>query len=882
MFLGPLLLHIPKDHLNQFKNREPPYMELSHKSNNTQKPLDKDIEFKNLQKNENSESKSKTSNNTTDPSESKSKTSNTTEPSESWQHLPPHPDEDQVSKDTNRAFTFYPFEDQEERDKYFPKLQKELDDLIVAVLRRNPQLSYYQGYHDIATVVYLVFGAQEAIPILEYISLNFLRDFMMPSIDASIDHLNLISTLLEVADTELWEVISQANPFYAISPIITILTHNVASLDRICIILDFLFATHNMTIPIYLYASIVKHEKLRLLPFKNDVTNEVDRLLSSIVEDLPDNDSVVFDIISLASGLLERYPPQTLHSWDNLSTFSVLKTSAAPSGILDSYFLDCFHKENDTVSDNSTIDNKSQTFSHRKHLSNTSKTHSEFEDLTDNDNQLLFQYPNSPTFPTEQTILHGLNHSGSDISSRNSVSSINCLQNLQNETLPTPDERAYEYFQFYESVASSFPQAQNAFADSNSKFSESIGSADTQYFDRPSTIASPNSLASSVTSVSGIESNICTSAIAAAIGSSFIRARDNSINESESYGETSIFEKEPEEYQARQFDSDDTDADDEHEDEVERNTNDNVDLTATWTNKAQAYIPNLHFEANDVSERLFVFPSEELQKPNIKQEIEKTQEKKLINISILETKMEKEMTKYSIEELKLLLAKQVRECKQKEDIKKEKQAKRLEELRKKRAEEAAKRKATKESQNSDSVPLHFSAAPISQNLYHLLTLPSSLIYNTFSASHPNNRVLPHYLANPLPTTWTEGASIISNLFQTSKNGPGLLHSLSSSLGLNDGNGVKDNNVENNEKHAIKQHENDKGAQAGYVNAHNKRILSTFYLNSTASATICVGVIGILVAWYLNRHGVTGLKTMISSPAQFFRDMYKPRLTMHDL
>lgn len=881
MFLGPLLLHIPKDHLNQFKNREPPYMELSHKSNNAQKPSNKDMEFKNLQKNENSKSKSNTPN-TADTSESKSKTSNTTDPSESWRHLLPHPDEDQVSKDTNRAFTFYPFEDQEERDKYFPKLQKELDDIIVAVLRRNPQLSYYQGYHDIATVVYLVFGAQEAIPILEYISLNFLRDFMMPSIDASIDHLNLISTLLEVADTELWEVISQANPFYAISPIITILTHNVASLDRICMILDFLFATHNMAIPIYLYASIVKHEKLRLLPFKNDLTNEVDRLLSSIVEDLPDNDSVVFDIMSLASGLLERYPPQTLRSWDNLSSFSVLKTSAAPSGILDSYFLDRFHKENDTVSDNSTIDTKSQIFSHRKHLSNTGKTHSEFEDLTDNDNQLFLQFPNSPTFPAERTILHELNHSGSDISSRNSISSINCLQNLQNETLPTPDERAYEYFQFYESVASSFPQAQNEFAKSNSKFSESVGSAETQYFDHPSTITSPNSLASSVTSVSGIESNLCTSAIIAAIGSSSNRTRDNSINESESYGEASIFETEPEEYRARQFDNDDTDADDEHEDEVERNTNDNMDLTATSTNKAQAYIPNLHFEADDVSERPFVFPSEELQKSTIKQEMKKAQEKKIINISILETKMEREMTKYSIDELRLLLTKQVRECKQKEDIKKEKQAKRLEELRKKRAEEAARRKATKESQNLDSVPLPSSAVPISQNLYHLLTLPSSLLYNTFSAPHPNNGVLPHYLANALPATWTEGTSIISNLFQTSKNGPNLFHSLSSSLGLNDGNGVKDNNVENNEKPAIKQDKNDKGAQAAYFNTHNKRILSTFYLNSTTSVTICVGVVGILVAWYLNRHGVTGLKTMISSPAQFFRDMYKPGLTMNDL
>jgi hypothetical protein len=53
----------------------------------------------------------------------------------------PHPDESQVSKDTNRAFVNYPSNlSRSEKDR----LKGELNELIVAVLRRRAGLSYFQ------------------------------------------------------------------------------------------------------------------------------------------------------------------------------------------------------------------------------------------------------------------------------------------------------------------------------------------------------------------------------------------------------------------------------------------------------------------------------------------------------------------------------------------------------------------------------------------------------------------------------------------------------------------------------------------------------------------------------------------------------------------
>ncbi|WVQ93323.1 hypothetical protein IAU59_000391 [Kwoniella sp. CBS 9459] len=66
----------------------------------------------------------------------------------------PHPNEGQVKLDTDRSFVTYP-RGLPSQSKL--ELQADLNNLIVGVLRKYPALSYFQGYHDILSVLYLTF-----------------------------------------------------------------------------------------------------------------------------------------------------------------------------------------------------------------------------------------------------------------------------------------------------------------------------------------------------------------------------------------------------------------------------------------------------------------------------------------------------------------------------------------------------------------------------------------------------------------------------------------------------------------------------------------------------------------------------------------------------
>lgn len=54
-------------------------------------------------------------------------------------------------------------------------LQEELIDIILRVLQRNPQLHYYQGYHDIVVTFLLVVGERLATVLVEKLSTHHLR-----------------------------------------------------------------------------------------------------------------------------------------------------------------------------------------------------------------------------------------------------------------------------------------------------------------------------------------------------------------------------------------------------------------------------------------------------------------------------------------------------------------------------------------------------------------------------------------------------------------------------------------------------------------------------------------------------------------------------------
>lgn len=65
-------------------------------------------------------------------------------------------------------------------------LQEELIDIILVVLKRNPQLHYYQGYHDIVVTFLLVLGERLATALVEKLSTHHLRCIPNTSSSASL------------------------------------------------------------------------------------------------------------------------------------------------------------------------------------------------------------------------------------------------------------------------------------------------------------------------------------------------------------------------------------------------------------------------------------------------------------------------------------------------------------------------------------------------------------------------------------------------------------------------------------------------------------------------------------------------------------------------
>jgi hypothetical protein len=87
----------------------------------------------------------------------------------------PHRDEFQIQLDTARSFVLYPHNPS---DSQRTRLQKDLHRLIVTLFRKRPKLHYFQGYHDIATVVFLTLPDELQLSCLEHLSLHRLRDSM--------------------------------------------------------------------------------------------------------------------------------------------------------------------------------------------------------------------------------------------------------------------------------------------------------------------------------------------------------------------------------------------------------------------------------------------------------------------------------------------------------------------------------------------------------------------------------------------------------------------------------------------------------------------------------------------------------------------------------
>lgn len=251
-----------------------------------------------------------------------------------WESLPPHKDEDQVALDVERSFVYYP---QNISNFEKDKLKEKLNTLIIQVLRTYPELSYYQGYHDICTVFLIVFenDLDLCFKVLCVFTLCYLRDFMMPNIDVTIQMLHLIPELTQKVDNDLYKdaMLNTLEPFYCLSPIITLFSHDISQFQFICQIFDFIIANGSVGIVIYLYVSMLSikkdviFEKISLLE-DSDCFSKQDLLHDSLSKFLRNmNADDINDALRDSLNYMKEYPLQSMRSFNHINKLSVLRTN---------------------------------------------------------------------------------------------------------------------------------------------------------------------------------------------------------------------------------------------------------------------------------------------------------------------------------------------------------------------------------------------------------------------------------------------------------------------------------------------------------------------------------------------------------------------------
>ncbi|KAF9648450.1 hypothetical protein BDM02DRAFT_3180165 [Thelephora ganbajun] len=151
-----------------------------------------------------------------------------------------HRDERQIMLDTDRSFVQYP---SGESDPVKEEMKAKLNELIVSVFRKRPTLNYYQGYHDIVSVLFLTLPPEIQLVSVEKLSLHRLRDSMGPGLEPLIGLLRLLKNLLRLVDPEYAQLLERniPTPYYALSNLLTLFSHDMPTLALVQHTFDYLF-----------------------------------------------------------------------------------------------------------------------------------------------------------------------------------------------------------------------------------------------------------------------------------------------------------------------------------------------------------------------------------------------------------------------------------------------------------------------------------------------------------------------------------------------------------------------------------------------------------------------------------------------------------------
>ncbi|RPA87094.1 hypothetical protein BJ508DRAFT_95958 [Ascobolus immersus RN42] len=238
-----------------------------------------------------------------------------------WKTLPVHRDEEQVKLDVERAFVYYPKNLSPMATK---SLKSQLQTLITIILRTHPSLNYFQGFHDICQVLLLVLTLPDAIPAGQYLSLLLLRDFMLPTLTPALSHLLLIPPLLEESDHELYTVLRDVKPYFALSATLTLYSHEIREYSHTTRLFDSLLA-YGPGFSVYLFIKVLEARKPEILELIDEL-GAGDDVLGAVLgrwkgEGFLDLEGWVLG----AKQLWQEHPMERLPAFRSIAGASVLK-----------------------------------------------------------------------------------------------------------------------------------------------------------------------------------------------------------------------------------------------------------------------------------------------------------------------------------------------------------------------------------------------------------------------------------------------------------------------------------------------------------------------------------------------------------------------------
>ncbi|KIJ61536.1 hypothetical protein HYDPIDRAFT_31147 [Hydnomerulius pinastri MD-312] len=177
-----------------------------------------------------------------------------------YEETDPHADERQIGLDTDRSFVLYPVESSGTPPR--DALQTDLHSLLVSLFRKRRSLRYFQGFHDILSVLFLTLPRPLHLACAEKMALHRVRDAMGAGLEPILGLLRVLRNLLRLVDPDYAELLESTSPlpYHALPHLLTLFSHDVPTLPLIQHVWDFLLVREPIAV-VWLVAALVLHRK---------------------------------------------------------------------------------------------------------------------------------------------------------------------------------------------------------------------------------------------------------------------------------------------------------------------------------------------------------------------------------------------------------------------------------------------------------------------------------------------------------------------------------------------------------------------------------------------------------------------------------------------